>query len=1502
MKHIKMIPLLVAGSFALPLHADVLISEYIEGSSNNKAIELYNSGDQSVDISQYTLAIYFNGSANSGTTISLSGSIAPGGTYVIANGNANESILAVANITGNVAYNGDDAVVLANDGVVLDVIGRVGEDPGSQWTGNGVGTQNETLERNIEYTMGDPIGDDAFDPSLEWTPKGIDVFSGLGSRIGDGSGEPTDPVDPVDPVEPTPGDGDLIAPCVNCPDLSAIADPSMFDDATFYADVYTAIAALPADPTEAQRQGIKALLSEKAAANHRVLSYNQVWSALTATDEDPANTDNVILIYSGRSIAKFSNGSGEASSNPDNWNREHSWPKSHGFPSQSQDAYSDIHHLRPSDISVNSTRGNLDFDVSDNPIGEAPGSFVDGDSFEPRDEVKGDIARMMMYMDTRYEGDNGDNVGDLVLVNRITNTGENALGKLCTLLDWHRNDPVDTTERNRHDKIYQYQGNRNPYVDNDAWVDIIYPTASCDSVTDPTDPTDPVDPVDPVDPDPVDPVDPVTPSNAPLVLSAIFDGDLSGGLPKGVEIYVTQDIADLSQCGLGSANNGGGSDGQEFSFDAVSASAGDFIYVATEESGFNTYFNFFPDYTSNAMSINGDDAVELYCGGEVIDVYGDINVNGDNEAWDYTDSFANRVPNTSGSASFEPSNWTFAGRSALDGSSTGEAVNLGTFFVEQAEPFISEYVEGGGFNKAIEIVNLSNTNIDLSQYSIQGYQNGSSSVDYTIDLTGTLAARSVFVVVHPDADASAVNVADQLAQFQFNGDDSVILMKGTDVIDAIGQIGVDPGSQWGSGLESTKDNTLRRIVSVTEGDTNPNDEFVPSLEWQGFAKDTLDDLGMYPGLGMTEPSLLIGQCFDDATAISAVQGSQSATPLAGQEVVIEGVVTLVTEGLGGFFLQEEDNQHDNDASTSEAVFVFMDGNDISVMANDIVRVKGVAGEFNDKTQVVANELLPACGVDSVSAQSFSLPLSDNIDLEALENMVVINSTNLVITGIRNYARFGEVVVASERLFTPTHLHLPGSAEAIALAQSNANNQLILDDLVNGSYNPVDNFGEFSPINSPRTGSLVYPSEFVMDYAFGNYRIRPTGSIDYMLETRPSAPQVNGNVKVASFNVLNLFNGDGTGEGFPTSRGADTFTEYQLQLDKIVQAISALDASVVGLMEIENDGYDELSSIAQLVDALNAYNGGDIYSFAQPSAIQGTDQIAVGIIYRNDLVMPVGNIKVLDSSNSIVDDNGPLFDSSRNRPSFAQQFETLDTERTFVVNVNHLKSKSGSSPCGEGDDDLTTGQGNCNLTRTRAAQAIHVWLAEQYPEQAIMIVGDLNAYAQEDPITTLANAGYVDVARAIHGPQAYSYTFDNAFGSLDYVLANQAAMDMVEDVQEWRINADEPAEFDYNETLGFGSTPKPVEFIDTSAFRSSDHDPVVVGLQLDRLQLYGDVNGDGRLSLRDYFSIFLLAGETEGSIRFNPQADMDDNGVINALDRRVWIRYYVEFRRASRRNR
>ena len=197
------------------------------------------------------------------------------------------------------------------------------------------------------------------------------------------------------------------------------------------------------------------------------ITYDQVWEALKVTDQDPNNAGNVILIYSGRSQSKSTNGGGV-----NDWNREHVWPQSHGSFGTATGPGTDLHHLRPEDVTVNSTRGNKDFDLGGSTVSEAPGNYTDADSWEPRNAVKGDVARMIMYMAIRYEGEDG---WPNLEMNNSVNGSVPYLGRLSVLLQWNLQDPPDTFEKRRNQVIYDsWQGNRNPFIDHPEWATAIW--------------------------------------------------------------------------------------------------------------------------------------------------------------------------------------------------------------------------------------------------------------------------------------------------------------------------------------------------------------------------------------------------------------------------------------------------------------------------------------------------------------------------------------------------------------------------------------------------------------------------------------------------------------------------------------------------------------------------------------------------------------------------------------------------------------------------------------------------------------------------------------------------------------------------------------------------------------------------------------------------------------------------------------------------------------------
>jgi predicted extracellular nuclease len=288
------------------------------------------------------------------------------------------------------------------------------------------------------------------------------------------------------------------------------------------------------------------------------------------------------------------------------------------------------------------------------------------------------------------------------------------------------------------------------------------------------------------------------------------------------------------------------------------------------------------------------------------------------------------------------------------------------------------------------------------------------------------------------------------------------------------------------------------------------------------------------------------------------------------------------------------------------------------------------------------------------------------------------------------------------------------------------------------------------------------------------------------------------------------------------RGADTIDEFNRQRAKIIAALAVIDADVVGLIEIENN---EFEAVADLVDGLNAVVGAGTYAYVDTGYI-GTDAIKVAFIYKTATVSLVGDYAILDSS---VD---PTFIDTKNRPSLAQTFMDEATGGVFTVVVNHFKSKG--SPCDDvGDPDTGDGAGNCNLTREAAAIALVNWLATDPTgsgDADFMIIGDLNAYDKEDPIDALVAGGYSDLVFQYIGEDAYSYVFDGQLGYLDHALAlgSSSMNGEISGATVWHINADEPSLIDYD--MSFKLPAQDALYV-PDPYRSSDHDPVIIGLDV-----------------------------------------------------------------------
>ncbi len=599
---------------------------------------------------------------------------------------------------------------------------------------------------------------------------------------------------------------------------------------------------------------------------------------------------------------------------------------------------------------------------------------------------------------------------------------------------------------------------------------------------------------------------------------------------------------------------------------------------------------------------------------------------------------------------------------------------------------------------------------------------------------------------------------------------------------------------------------------------------------------------------------VIAACGGDGVAgttlIGDVQGSGATSRLDGRTVTVSGVVTGDfqekdvddSRNLGGFYITGDP---DGDPGTSDGVFVF-DGNNpaIDVSVGDRVRVTGEVNEHFGETQIEASSVSIE-GSGTVSPVSLDLPVSATVanedggllpDLERYEGMLVMVADTLTVTNLRHLERFGEVSLsAGGRLFQFTNDNAPSAAGYNAHRDANARRTIVLDD-GRRDQNPdplrLLNAGA-APDYSIRLGDTIDGLTGNLRYSRGagangeqRWRIVPTGDPVFDdTNPRPGAPNIGGSIRVGAFNVLNFFTTIDTGadncgpEHDDRCRGADSATEFDRQLEKTVTALIMSGADVLGLTELENNASDSLS---ELVDALNARAGAGSYAWIDTGIIH-TDVIKPGIIYRPANVAPVGDHVLLDR------DVDSRFNDNRNRPALAQAFEAVDSGARFSVVVNHLKSK-GSSCDADGDPNLGDGQGNCNVARTTAATALAEWVATDPTgsgDSDYLVIGDMNAYAMENPIKALRNGGLKNLLA--DKPEPYSFNFDEQSGAYDYAFATSSLATQVSGTIEWHINVDEPPVLDYNLEYGRDAAL----FDGTSPYRASDHDPVIVGLDLTR---------------------------------------------------------------------
>jgi len=775
--------------------------------------------------------------------------------------------------------------------------------------------------------------------------------------------------------------------------------------------------------------------------------------------------------------------------------------------------------------------------------------------------------------------------------------------------------------------------------------------------------------------------------------------------------------------------------------------------------------------------------------------------------------------------------------------------------ISSADVFISELHydnDGTDTGEAIELVGAAGTVID--GWTLVLY-NGSSSqlrVYDSIALSGSLQASEGcgdfgFYVIEFPSNGIQNGAPDGLALVDASGAVVEFLSYEGEFI---------PTDGPAAGLSST-DIGVQETASTPVGYSLQRD--LLSGEWSSPAEA---HFGTCAGGSEPEPEP------PTALKISQLQGEGDEVTTS-EPVVIEAIVVgdfQADQQLNGFFVQEEDSDQDGNPATSEGIFVYCGSCVDSVQLGDLVRVSGEPGEYQGMSQIYTTaagsvEVLASdMGMPTPARLRLPVPALSNVLAEAeaqvnayfeqVEGMLVTIEGESVVSEYFQLGRYGEIVLANgERFRQFTDVALPSEQGFEAHQIEQLSRRIVLDD---GSTEQNPDFTPFplpylSQSNFVRGGDRLSDLTGPLNFAFGKWRVQAVHDwFDYEftpVNPRPFAPGLRlGNLSLASFNVLNYFASLDLGDdncgpsNAQECRGADSEAELERQQAKLVAAICDLDADILGLMELENPAAeDQLTPVEVLVNAVNASCGG--YQAIVTGPI-GDDAITVGMMFRDAVVKPVGDTAVLDS----VDFLDPLnTGENKNRPALAQSFEHIASGKTITVVVNHFKSKGSS--CGAGDDDTLTGQGNCNGTRTAAAATLVDWLAGQPTGEATerqLVLGDLNAYRFEDPIQVFLQAGFTDLIDSFIGESAYSFVFDGQTGYLDHALASDALLPEVIAVEEWHINADEVNLFDYNSEF------KPINYLDelfaSNAYRSSDHDPVLV-----QLFLQGPPRCDGALA-------------------------------------------------------
>lgn len=799
---------------------------------------------------------------------------------------------------------------------------------------------------------------------------------------------------------------------------------------------------------------------------------------------------------------------------------------------------------------------------------------------------------------------------------------------------------------------------------------------------------------------------------------------------------------------------------------------------------------------------------------------------------------------------------------------------LGGSYPAYAQLMFSQYVDGSKNRKGIELLNPDPQNINLADYEIRQYNNGKTTNYTTFKPNGELKSQARLLLGTKELKTAIGDRVQQVANLAFNGDDALILYyKGTPV-DRFGRLGEQPRQGWGSAVSSIANSFQRINQTNTANSIDPTAPFDLEAQWLKWDNQNNFDRYLTQGQTPTDPSVPPNN--------QNVSCSSQHTPIANlysaaqkKNYVVRGVITAdyrYSNGFSGFYIQTPDSQAKPNVSNAIFVYIPTGSNVKGGKVGDEVVISGQLSTFENQLRIdqLTQDIL-SCNQNASAVQglNLNLPFDSLTDAQGnvpqrYQGMKVKITQPLTISENYNYGRFGELALTVGRQYIPTNVYPAGSADAMALAKKNQLSKIILDDGYSNQNRTPWLPANFSAKNTLRSGTQLKNVEGILEYRFGGWRIQPIASqqapeILANTNPRPTVQSKNAkNIRVAAFNVLNYDNG--LAKGFPTERGADSKKEFDRQHQKIVSALKSIDADVYALMEIANNGYASNSAIAYLSKAL-----GSQWKFVVPPKANklGTDAIAVAIIYNSARVKPVNDAVIYDDG------------SERNRVTLAQSFQGLQGGKTFTVVPQHLKSK-GSCPenANSPDADQKDGQGCWNATRLTASEKLMQWIATnptKVSQPNFLILGDLNSYAKEEPILAYEKANYkvlLNDEKKGQGKDAYSYVFGvssdaNGFGgagNLDHAIAQASLYPYVARTFAWHINADEPTALDYNEE--FKTEQQKEAFYAADAYRSSDHDPVIVDLDFNANATAESTTVDEKKSgggTTTVYSLFALLG-------------------------------------------